>query len=144
MTVRHVRASGDWVFAPLASFGLCDHSFSPTDKAAENEVSRRSPSRDDLQREQYIRNTAADMLAQGGLPRTDTERIRRSATYAGTDVTAGCVPGGHGGTEELRATAEILQTSVVILDADAIDDRHAPRERLQRRRTRTLHIVLKL
>ena len=29
LSMRCVRASGDWVFVPLASLGLCDHAFSP-------------------------------------------------------------------------------------------------------------------
>ena len=46
----------------------------------------------------------------------------------GTDVTSGCVPGGNGGTEELRAAAEILQTNMIILDADSIDDATGARQ----------------
>ena len=66
LSMRCVRASGDWVFAPLASLGLCDHAFSPADRAAENDASRRSPSHDDLKRERYIRDAAADILTDRG------------------------------------------------------------------------------
>ena len=124
LTLRHVRASSDWLHASLVPFGVCDHAFSTADAAAGNAKSTGSPSTDDQGREAHLRGVVGDAFAEQDKSAAEVEAARRCTIYRGLDVTDGCTPGGDGGVDELRVLSRVLKASIYIVDADAVAEVH--------------------
>ena len=65
--LAHVRAVGGcWIQAPMASFGLCDHLYTPEDKLAQNDAFFANPSAMDQRREGYLRDAIDNSLTRDG------------------------------------------------------------------------------
>ena len=123
----HVRGSGTcWIFAPLAAFGLCDHACTSQDKAEGKEKSLVAPSAKDQARQVVLRTKVGDKLVCHGATREEVANARRCCKYYGEHATSPHDKGGYGSEKELKALSEILKTSIIIIDTDAIAEGYNP------------------
>ena len=120
--LAHVRAAGGcWIQATMASFGLCDHIYTPEDKIAENDAFFANPSAMDQRREGYLRDAVGNCLAKEGASKNVVDEVRKRPVYLGPRIDDNYVAGGYGTEVELKVLSRILKTSIIIIDKDNLD-----------------------
>ena len=86
----------------MASFGLCDHLYTPEDKLAENDAFFANPSTMDQRREGYLRDAVGNSLAREGASSSVVAEVRKRPVYHGPRIDDNYVAGGYGTEVELR------------------------------------------